>query len=180
MNPVFSLDGELPQGRGAGSMPRLSLLVAAAQNGVIGRQNALPWHLPEDLRRFKELTMGRVCLMGRSTFESIVRVLPGRIFAVLSKSPSFCPPDVRVFDSVAQALVGLAEHQEVFVIGGGTVYTELMPLASRLFLTRIYAHVDGDTYFDFPEMEWDIESRSGRLTSKSGLEYEFIDYRRRI
>jgi dihydrofolate reductase len=164
---------------GASSFPRLNLLVAAAQNGVIGRENALPWHLPEDLKRFKELTMGQVCLMGRSTYESIGRVLPGRIFAVLSSRPSFCPPDVRVFSSVAPALEALANQKEVYVIGGGSVYAELMPFASRLFLTRIYAHLDGDTYFQFSESEWEIECRSGRLTSKSGLEYEFIDYRRR-
>lgn len=123
--------------------------------------------------------MGHICLMGRSTYESIGRELPGRIFVVLSTRASFRPPDVCVFSTVHQALKALADQQEVFVIGGGKVYAELMAYASRIFLTRIYLDVDGDTQFDFPESEWVICSRSGRLTSISGLDYEFIDYQRK-
>lgn len=162
------------------TMPVLHILVAAAQNGVIGRNNALPWHIPEDLKRFKELTMGKACLMGRSTFESIGRVLPGRIFFVLSTRMTAHEPDLRVFDSTQAALDSLSGFSEVFVIGGGQVYAELLPLASRLYLTRIYSEVEGDAHFEFEESNWNILRRSGRLRSKSGLDYEFIDYERKL
>ena len=160
--------------------PALHVLVAAAQNGVIGRKNTLPWHIPEDLRRFKELTMGKACLMGRSTFESIGRVLPGRIFVVLSTRITANEPDLQVFDSTQAALQSLSGYSEVFVIGGGQVYAELLPLASRLYLTRIYSEVEGDTHFEFEESNWNILRRSGRIRSKSGLDYEFIDYERKL
>lgn len=123
--------------------------------------------------------MGQVCLMGRSTFESIGRVLPGRIFVVLSRSKAVSQPDVHIHNSVQAALQSLAHQKEIFVIGGGKVYAELMPMASKLYLTRIYSDVAGDTYFQFPESEWVVQNCSGRLRSKSGLDYEFIDYERK-
>jgi len=163
-----------------GSVPILNILVAVAQNGVIGRNNSLPWHIPEDLKRFKDLTMGQVCLMGRSTFESIGRVLPGRIFVVLSTRRSFTQPGLQVFDSTQAAIVALAGYPELFVIGGGKVYSELLPMASRLYVTRVYSNVEGDTHFEYDETQWNILNRSGRLTSKSGTVYEFIDYERKV
>jgi len=158
------------------SHPRLKFLVAVAQNGVIGRQNTLPWHLPEDLKHFKERTMGQTCLMGRATYESIGRVLPGRRFVVLSNREGFQPDGVEVFGSARQALSALSHLEALFVIGGGSVYAELLPQAGELQLTRIYADIEGDTYFDFQESEWEVVRRSGRLTSVNGLDYEFIDY----
>ena len=130
---------------------RLSVLAAVADSGVIGRDNALPWHLPADLRRFKELTMGHPVIMGRLTYESIGRPLPGRRNLVLSRSPGLAIEGVEVLGSLELALEAVAEAAEAFVIGGAGLFAEALRHADRLYLTRVHARVDGDTHF--PEVD---------------------------
>jgi dihydrofolate reductase len=135
---------------------RLSLIAAVAENGVIGRGNDLPWHLPLDLKRFRNLTMGHHLLMGRKTFESIGRALPGRTTVVLTRSAFQSPPGVLTASSLEKA-VDMAQatgEEEAFVVGGGEIYHLALPLADRLYLTRIHAVVAGDTFF--PPLDLDL------------------------
>lgn len=141
---------------------RISLIVAMARNRVIGRDNRLPWRLPADLRRFKELTMGHTLLVGRKTFESIGRPLPGRKMLVVSRREGYAPEGVRVAHSVQEALdLARAEGEpELFVGGGAEIYRQTLPVADRLHLTRIEEDVPGDAYFpEFDETEWRLVDR---------------------
>ncbi len=126
---------------------RLSIIAAVAENGVIGHGGRLPWHLPADLARFKALTTGHAIIMGRRTFESIGRALPGRRSVVLTGDPGYRPAGVTVAHSLAEAMDGCAGESEAFVIGGASVYGEALPLAERVYITEVGAEVEGDTFF---------------------------------
>ena len=144
----------------------ISLLVAVDQAGGIGLQNKIPWHLSTDLRRFKTLTLGHHILMGRRTYESIGRPLPGRIMIVISRQPDYAPPrrneNVQVAPDL-QAAIDLAERageQEAFVIGGGQIFREALPIADRIYLTEVNTTSEADIFFPpFEEDEWDEVSR---------------------
>lgn len=133
----------------------LSLIVAVSENGVIGRANRLPWRLPEDLQRFRRLTTGHPVIMGRKTFESIGKPLPGRTSIVVSRTERF--PGTITARSLDEALEEAARApgaDATFVIGGGEVYREALPLAARIHLTRVHARVDGDATFPELGKEW--------------------------
>jgi dihydrofolate reductase len=131
--------------------PLVSLLVAAADNGVIGLDNRLPWHLPDDLRHFKALTLGKPILMGRKTFSSIGKPLPDRTNLVLTRAPEWRHPGVTAVRSLEEALELAAGAPELVVIGGAEVYRLALPLARRIYLTRVHTSVSGDTYL--PELD---------------------------
>lgn len=138
----------------------MSIIVAMAGNRVIGKDNGLPWRLPGDLKRFKSLTMGHHIIMGRKTFESIGRPLPGRINVVVTRNAAFRPAGVTLAGSVAAAIDLSAGDSEIFVIGGAELYRESLGLANRIYLTEIHANVEGDTFF--PQLdpgEWREFSR---------------------
>jgi dihydrofolate reductase len=124
--------------------PRVNLIVAWARGGVIGRAGGLPWHLPEDLRRFKRITMGHPIVMGRRTWDSIGRPLPGRRNIVVSRNPDWSAPGCETAASLQQALSMCEGAAEVFVIGGAQFFEAALPLAGRLFITQIDAHFEGD------------------------------------
>lgn len=139
----------------------LSLIVAMARNRVIGRDNALPWHLPEDLKYFKAVTMGKPILMGRKTFESIGRPLPGRLNIVITRDPGWQHPGVAVASSLEHALEQAALEPdaraagEVMVIGGEQIYRAAIEKADRLYITRVEAEVAGDAFFpEYDEGTW--------------------------
>lgn len=137
--------------------PRVSLIVAMAANGVIGRGNALPWRLPADLRRFKAVTLGHTLVMGRRTYESIGRPLPGRRTVVITRRTDWRPEGVAVVHSLEEALASSPAETEVFVAGGGEIFREALPRADRIHLTRIDAEVPGDTTFpEFEPTAWKI------------------------
>lgn len=139
---------------------KLSLVVACSRNGVIGKENGLPWRLPNDLRRFRAITYGHPVIMGRKTFESIGRPLPGRENIVISRNPSFASEGVRVVRSLEDAIEPFAgRDQELFVIGGAEIYRLALASAWRIYLTSIEADVEGDAYFP------DWESKKFRLVS---------------
>ena len=148
------------------SLP-VSLVVAVADNGVIGRGNALPWDLPDDLQHFKRTTMGRPIIMGRKTFESIGRPLPGRLNIILTRDSAWTAASVTAVTSMSQA-IEVAEGQafidgtdSVMVIGGAEVYRQALPFASRAFLTRVHGRVQGDAFFDLAQLEsWREIARS--------------------
>ena len=138
---------------GEGGLP-IVLILAVSENGVIGRGNSLPWDLPDDLQHFKRVTMGCPVLMGRKTFESVGRPLPGRTNIVLTRDPEWSAPGVEVFQDLAIA-IGRAEQQAVLdgapalcVIGGAEIYRLCLPLADRVVLTEVHGVVAGDAYFD--------------------------------
>jgi len=165
---------------GAPAAVPLALVAAMARNRVIGRDNALPWHIPEDLRRFRTLTLGKPVLMGRRTFESIGRALPGRENWVLSRDPHYAAEGCRVFRSLAAALAA-AGAREVMVIGGAELFRDTLPRARRMHLTLIDAEIPGDTLFpEFDPREWEIEHEQARpAVAGTAPGYRFVDYRRR-
>ena len=124
----------------------LSMIFAVAHNLVIGKDGDLPWRLPNDLSFFKSMTMGKPIVMGRRTFESIGRPLPGRPNWVLTRSSSFQAPGCRVLHDTEEVLELGRDHAEVVVIGGGTLYAAFLPLATRIYMTVVHADVEGDTY----------------------------------
>ncbi|MEQ9563092.1 MAG: type 3 dihydrofolate reductase [Woeseiaceae bacterium] len=139
---------------------KISLIVAASTNNIIGMEGGLPWRLPEDLQRFKRLTMGKPIIMGRVTHESIGRPLPGRTNIILTTNPHYMAPGCEVAARLDQALALAGEAEEVMVIGGAYVYEAFLPMADRIYLTRVRAKIDGDRYF--PELdpdEWTIRSK---------------------
>lgn len=126
---------------------KLTLIVAVADNGVIGRQNELPWRLPEDLKRFKALTMGKPIVMGRKTFESIGKPLPGRTNIVVSRQAGLSLPGCVVVDSLAAALAAAGHVDEVMIIGGGEIYRQALAQADCVQLTEVHAAIEGDARF---------------------------------
>jgi dihydrofolate reductase len=155
----------------------VELVVAVSENNVIGRANQLPWRLSGDLRHFKSLTMGHRIFMGRKTYESIGRALPGRVNCVLSRSPDFAPADCRVVRTLREGLVGAAEDTPLMVIGGAEIYRLCLPFARRIHLTLVHAEIkDGDTYFDeWRGPEWSESSRERHpADDKNVYDYSFL------
>jgi dihydrofolate reductase len=162
------------------AQPLISLIVAMAQNGVIGRDNALPWRLPADLKRFKAFTLGKTVLMGRKTFESIGRPLHGRDNLVLTRDRRWLASGVIVVHSVEQALTR-AGDKELVAIGGAQIYRLLMPFARRIYLTHVHADVPGDTFFpDFDPTQWDdVECRMHPADEEHAYPVTFVTLERR-
>jgi dihydrofolate reductase len=154
----------------------VALIVAMSEDGTIGDKGKIPWHISEDLKRFKRLTMGHPIIMGRKTYESIGKPLPGRTNIVLTRSPRFtAPPEVLKFESLDAALDHCRRQQEeiVFVIGGGEVYRQALPVADKLFINEVHQRVTGDTKFpDYDRGQW-IE-----VTRQDGPEWSFVEYMR--
>ena len=172
---------------------RLALIVAVSRNGVIGREGKLPWRIPEDMQRFRQLTMGQPVLMGRKTWDSLptrFKPLPGRPNIVLSRHPTpdyggqgqcYLACDLESALRQAQELVPLSlmPNPMVWVIGGDQTYHLTLPLASHLELTLIDADIDGDAFFpELPARQWRISQRQDSLISQSGLSYTFLSYER--
>ena len=144
-------------------MARVTLVAALGRNRVIGRDGGMPWHLPEDLRHFKALTLGHPLVMGRRTFESIGRPLPGRRTIVVTRSPSWGYAGVETAPSLAAALLLASEVEEVFVVGGGEIYAQALPLADRMVLTLIEEAPEGDTFFpEWSPADWVEVARDAR------------------
>lgn len=159
--------------------PRLSLIAAVAANGVIGSDNALPWRLPEDLKRFKALTLGHPVIMGRRTHESIGRPLPGRRNIVISRNAAYRAEGCEVAASLGEAINAcISADDEIFVIGGAQIYAAAMPLAQRLYLTEIRREFPGDARFPaIDRIGWQEKNRE-RLSTPEGLEFDFVVYDR--
>jgi dihydrofolate reductase len=161
---------------------RVSLVAAVARGGVIGRGGEIPWRLPEDLARFRERTMGHPVVMGRNTWDSLperFRPLPGRRNIVVTRNPAWRADGAEPAGSLADALRLLDGAARVFVIGGGQLYAEALPLADELLLTEIDADVDGDTWFPaWGRSEFDEVSREEKVSS-DGVAFAFVTYSRR-
>jgi dihydrofolate reductase len=134
---------------------KIAIVVAMAANRVIGKDNQLPWHLPADLRHFKQLTLGKPVLMGRKTYESIGRPLPGRANIVLTRDRDYAAPGCTVVHSLEEALEAAGTSPEVMVIGGAGLYSQVLPRTDTIYLTRVHAGFEGDTVFpELNESDW--------------------------
>ncbi|MFQ1905694.1 type 3 dihydrofolate reductase [Aeromonas veronii] len=162
---------------------KISMIAAMAHDRVIGKDNQMPWHLPADLAHFKRVTLGKPVLMGRKTFESIGRPLPGRRNLVISRNPGYQAEGIEVVGSVEAALALLAGSsvEELMVIGGGHLYAEMLPSADCLYLTRIDQAVEGDTRFPaFDDGQWQrIACESHPADEKNPHPYSFETWQRR-
>ena len=164
------------------TVPRITIVAAIAKNGVIGRDNTLPWRLPEDMKRFKALTMGQAVLMGRKTWESLpdkFRPLPGRFNMVVPPNANYSAEGAAVVTSIDDALRAVGDENEVFVIGGAEIYRLALPRAHRLQLTEINVEFDGDTYFPSVAREqWAETARDHHPANDIPFSYDFVTYDR--
>ena len=159
----------------------LYLIAALGRNRVIGVSGDLPWRLPDDLKRFKALTLGQTLLMGRKTWTSLGRPLPGRDNRVLSRAPRFAAEGARVFDRLEAALA-CPQGEAVWVIGGGELYAALLPRATRLYLTEVDAAPEGDTWFPaLDPAQWHEVARTHHAADeRHAAAFDFVDYVRRL
>jgi dihydrofolate reductase len=160
---------------------RLSIIVAMAKNRVIGVNNRLPWHLPADLKHFKSLTMGHHIVMGRKTYESIGKPLPGRTSVVVTRNADYAPPGVIVSNSLEAAISACGNDEEIFVIGGAELYRQAIALADRIYLTEIDADISGDSHFtELDLISWQETGRVSHEPDEKNLyPYHFVVYDRK-
>ena len=161
----------------------LSIIVAISENNVIGKDNKLLWHLPEDLKRFKELTTGHTIIMGRKTFESLGKVLPNRKHIVITRDKDYNVKNenVEIINDINAIYKYVNDDEENFVIGGAIIYNQLIKMTKKMYITKIYEKYDGDAYFPrINEEEWKIvEKEKGIKNEKNPYDYEFITYVRK-
>ncbi|CAB3843556.1 MAG: dihydrofolate reductase [Achromobacter sp.] len=157
---------------------RLTLIVAYSTNRAIGRDNALPWKLPGDLAHFKRSTLGHPIIMGRKTWESLGRPLPGRANIVISRNPAFEAAGATVVATLEAAVAACGDSAEAFVIGGAQIYAQALPLASRVLATEVHAEVEGDAFFPLlPGFQWRETARAAQ-PAENGYRYDFVTYER--
>ena len=159
---------------------RLSIVVAVAENGVIGRRGSLPWRLSDDLKMFKRLTTGHTIVMGRKTWESIGRALPGRRSVVITRGDDFRAEGAEAVHSLAEALELTERDDEVFITGGAEVFREALSQCDRIYLTRVHANVDGDVFF--PPIDWrewrEVAREEHSADEKNQYPFTFLTYDR--
>lgn len=157
--------------------PLISIIVAMAKNGIIGRENQLPWRLPADLSHFKALTMGKPIIMGRKTWESLPGVLPGRRHIVITRDINYQAESCTVVHTVDDALAAAGGVPEIMIVGGGAIYKETLPRADRLYLTLVDVVAEGDACF--PEIDWDSWREVSRephpADEKNPYAYTFLE-----
>jgi len=159
-------------------MPSINLIYARAANGVIGKDNAMPWHLPEDLAHFKRLTQGWPVIMGRKTWDSLpprFRPLPGRSNVVITRQPGWQAPGALTASSLADALAQCSASAEVWVIGGAQIYAQAEPLARRIEVTEIARDFDGDAFAPLLSQAWQETARQAHV-SGTGLHFSFVTF----
>ncbi|CAN1563687.1 FolA Dihydrofolate reductase [Burkholderiaceae bacterium] len=158
---------------------QLSLIVAYAQNRVIGRDNTLPWKLPSDLAHFKRTTLGHPIIMGRKTWESLGRPLPGRRNIVISRDANYPAQGAECVTSLAQAIAAVQDLEEAFVIGGAQIYQEALPFAQQVIATEVQESVEGDAFFaPLDKAQWIEASRQSHPT-ENGLRFDIVHYQRK-
>ena len=160
---------------------KITIVAAIASNNVIGQKNSLPWDIPEDLKRFKQLTSGDTILMGRKTFDSIGRPLPNRTNLVLTKDTNYQKEGIEIVFDEREALNLIKDlNQEVFIIGGSKIYELFEPWATSLMITRVLKDFEGDAFFpDINWNNWQVESKEEFLDEKSGVSCKLEEYLRK-
>ena len=161
------------------STPILSVIAAMARNRVIGIRNTLPWRLPEDLKHFKALTMGHHIVMGRKTYESIGKPLPGRTTVIVTRDANYRMEGCLTANALDAAVAVCGDDPEIFFVGGAEMYAQVLPRADRLYLTEIQAEYEGDAWFpSFDKEQWQETERKKQVNAE-GLGYDFVVYQRR-
>jgi len=159
----------------------ISIIVAVAENNTIGADNKLIWHLPDDLKRFKEITIGNAILMGRKTWESIGRALPGRTSIVITRNPDYKAEGAIIAGSLSEAISKVSDDQKIFIIGGGEIYEQAMRVAGKIYLTRVNHSFEGDTFF--PEINSSVWEKVSEVffeaDEKNPYSFSFIEYLKR-
>lgn len=157
---------------------KIILVVAKSKNNVIGQHNQLPWHLPADLAHFKKITLGKPIVMGRKTFDSIGKALPGRRNIIISRNKNFSAAGCDVFHSVAEALSALKNEKEIMIIGGANLYQQFLDRAQGIYMTVIDAEFEGDTFFPALNLQhWHLVSAQKYLPdAKNQYAYEFQEW----
>lgn len=160
---------------------RISIIAAMAANRTIGLENRLPWHLPDDLKRFKTLTMNHHIVMGRKTYDSIGKPLPGRSTIIVTRNMDYAVPGCVAVNSLDAALTVSFSDEEVFFVGGADLYRQALPIANRIYLTEIHRVYDGDAFFpEFDMSQWRETSREQHRTEgDNGFEYHYVIYDRK-
>ena len=160
-------------------MKNLSIIVAMAENNVIGINNTLPWHLPEDLKRFRALTTGHHIIMGRKTYESLGRLLPGRTTVIVTRNKTYRVDGAVIANSLESAVALCKNDDEPFLIGGAELYTAGIAMANKLYLTKVNTTVKGDAFFpNFQAKDWELIEKKDHI-AMSGLEYSDLIYIRK-
>ena len=159
----------------------ISIIVAMSENGVIGRDDDLPWHLSADLQKFKQITMGHHIVMGRKTYESINRLLPGRTTVIITRQQDYEVDGAVILNDLASVHELADADSELFIIGGGQIYQAALDMADKLYITRVHAIVDGDTVFpEFNWEHWELESRDDhQADDRNDHDYSFEVWHRR-
>jgi len=160
-------------------MKNLSLIVAVSSNHVIGLNNSLPWHLPEDLKRFRALTTGHHIVMGRKTYESLGRLLPDRTTVIITRNLDYHVDGAVICHSMEEAILACAEDNEAFIIGGAELYRQALQFVNKIYLTEVALKVDGDAFF--PEIDhkvWEETARERRKSTK-GFTFSYVTYVKR-
>jgi dihydrofolate reductase len=157
---------------------KISLIAALSQNNVIGQHNQLPWRLPSDLKHFKNLTLNKIIIMGRKTYDSLGKALPHRTNVVISRNAALNLADALVFHSLEAALENFDGEAEVCIIGGGELFKQALPIATHLYLTSVEAEIEGDSYFPLWDSQaWSEQSREPHIADQDHLyDYSFIEY----
>ena len=155
----------------------ISLIVAMDKNNLIGKNNKIPWHIPGELKRFRAITMGKPIIMGRKTFESIGKPLDGRENVVLTNNKSYKQTGVKIYNNISEVISDFTNYDEIFIIGGSEIYALALPLAHKLYVTKIDKIYDGDTWF--PKIrynEWKIQESTQITEETTQTQYENIIY----
>ncbi|MCB0365179.1 MAG: dihydrofolate reductase [Bdellovibrionaceae bacterium] len=160
----------------------LSHIVAAAENDVIGREGGLPWHIPEDLKFFKDKTLGHAIIMGRKTYESVGRPLPKRLNVIVTRQKDYHPEGTAVFPSLAEAIAYCEREsatwgEEIFIAGGGEIFEQSMDMVDKIYLTRIHQEIPGDTYY--PQMPLDKFEEIERNERQEPVPFTFLTFKRK-
>nr|AIA18820.1 Dihydrofolate reductase [uncultured bacterium] len=158
--------------------PKISIFAALSENHVIGVKGGLPWHIPDDFKRMKEVTMGHTIVMGRKTYESIGRVLPKRTNIIISRDPDYKVDGGIVRLSLDEALTEAKKHEtdEIFIFGGGQIFEQAMPITDKLYLTIVHKNIEGDTYF--PDYSMFIKKVFEQKGTSNGFDYTFLELKK--
>jgi len=157
----------------------LSIIAAVAANRVIGKEGDLPWHIPEDLKYFKRITMGKPVIMGRKTWETLDKPLPGRKNIVLTRQEDYQADGAEVVHNLDDAIQAAAGEHEIMILGGAGIYETALPRTDRMYLTHIYEAFEGDTHFpEFNRNNWEVVDRTESETEDGELTYSFVVYER--
>lgn len=158
--------------------PIIRIVVAYSNNRCIGQDNALPWHLPADLAHFKQTTLGHPIVMGRNTWESIGRPLPGRENIVISRNPDYQADGAIVCANIEDAIAQCTNAPVICIIGGAQIYQQTLPLVDQIYATEVHTHVDGDSFFPPLGAEWQEQQRQPQPV-ENGLSFDFVIYTKR-